>query len=166
MLDVIKIGHKTLKEKSALVPEIGSTIKELIEDMKETLELTHGIGLAAPQVNVKKRIFITHAPEDEVRVFINPEILQTSQEVSNYEEGCLSIPGVWANVSRPVSITVQARNLNGKIFTMEVEGLLARIIQHEYDHLNGILFTDRLPEKQRGRVLKIYDEKFKKQEIS
>ncbi len=161
MIDVITIGNDILKEKAALVSDIDGNIENLIKDMIEILEKKKGVGLAAPQISEKKRIFITKIPGDIVRVFINPDILQTSQELELYEEGCLSIPGVWANVVRPHAITIQAWDNKGKVFRIDADGVLARVVQHEFDHLNGILFTDRLDEKQRERVLKLYDRKFK-----
>ena len=128
----------------------------MIENMLETMYHAEGVGLAAPQVGELKRIFVTHLPEDSPRVFINPEIVATSEEQTTYEEGCLSIPGLYAEVVRPAWVTVQARNEEGKLFTIDVTGLLARVVQHELDHLNGVLFIDRLPEKKRQRILKSY----------
>jgi len=161
MIDVITIGNDILKEKAASVPEIDENIENLIKQMTEILEKKSGVGLAAPQIAEKKRIFITKIPGDILRVFINPEIIQTSQELQSYEEGCLSIPGVWANVIRPASISIQAWDISGKVFRIDTDGVLARVIQHEFDHLNGVLFTDRLNDKQRERILKIYDRKSK-----
>ena len=161
MIDVITIGNDVLKEKSAPVLNIDDNIKNLINQMTEILEKKKGVGLAAPQIGEKKRIFITKIHGDILRIFINPEIIQTSQELEEYEEGCLSIPGIWANVVRPSAIRLQAWDINGKIFRIDVEGILARVIQHEFDHLNGILFTDRLNEQQREKVLKIYERKCK-----
>ncbi|MCL2704820.1 MAG: peptide deformylase [Spirochaetaceae bacterium] len=159
MFDIITIGNDVLKEKATLISDIDDNIINLINEMTEILEKKNGVGLAAPQIGEKKRIFITKVPGDILRVFINPEIIQTSQELETYEEGCLSIPGVWANVVRPSAIIIQAYDIKGKIFKIEVDGVLSRVIQHELDHLNGILFTDRLNDKQREKVLKIYDRK-------
>ena len=163
MIDVITIGNEVLKEKSDYISEIDENIKNLINDMTEILDKKSGIGLAAPQIGEKKRIFITKVPGDIIRVFINPEIIQTSQELETFEEGCLSIPGVWAKVVRPAAIIIQAWDIKGKIFKIEIDGVLARVVQHEFDHLNGVLFTDRLNEKQREKVLKMYDRKQKPQ---
>jgi peptide deformylase len=161
MLNVITIGNEILNEKAALVSDINSDIEKLVDEMAETLERKSGIGLAAPQVAERKRIFITKAPGDILRVFINPEIIQTSQEMELYEEGCLSIPGVWANVNRPSEVSIQAWDLKGKVFRIDADGVLARVIQHEYDHLNGVLFPSRLAEKQRERLLKLYERKIR-----
>ncbi len=159
MLDVITIGNDILREKAALIADINGDIEKLVAEMSETLERKKGFGLAAPQVAVSKRLFIVKVPGDDLRVFINPDIIQTSQELELYEEGCLSIPGIWANVSRPSAVTIQAWDLKGKVFRIDAEGIMARVVQHEFDHLNGILYPDRLNEKQRERVMKIYNRK-------
>jgi len=161
MTDILTMENDILKGKSAPVSEIDENIRNLITKMEEILDKNNGVGLAAPQIGENKRIFITKVPGDILRVFINPEIIQTSQELENYEEGCLSIPGVWAKVVRPTAIAMQAWDSKGKVFRVDVEGILARVIQHEFDHLNGILFTDRLDEKQREKALKVYDRKNK-----
>lgn len=159
MLDIVTLGDKILREKASLIIDFNEEIAELAAKMIEILDTGVGVGLAAPQVGFKKRIFVTKAPGDIARVFINPEIIFTSQDQGKYEEGCLSIPGVYADVERPLGIIVQAWNLKGKHFRIEDDDFLARIIQHENDHLNGVLFPDRLREKQRERILKIYEKK-------
>jgi peptide deformylase len=161
MTDIITLGNDILKEKSGPVINIDENIQNLIDKMTEVLEKQSGVGLAAPQIGEKKRIFITKIPGDILRIFINPDIIQTSQELESYEEGCLSIPGVWANVIRPAEISIQAWDIKGKIFRISAEEILARVIQHEFDHLNGILFIDRLNDQQREKVLKIYEKKCK-----
>ena len=115
-----------------------------------------GIGLAGPQVGELKRLFVTHVEGDVPRVFINPQIIQTSNEQNVFEEGCLSIPAMYADVERPVAVTVQAWNERGRPFTLDAEDLLARVIQHEFDHLNGILFLDHLDDKKRNRIINLY----------
>ncbi len=159
MLDIVTLGDEVLREKAALISDINEEIAELAAKMIEILDTGVGVGLAGPQVGVKKRIFVTKAPGDIARVFINPEIIFTSQEQVKYEEGCLSIPGVYADVLRPQGITMQAWNLKGKPFRIEDDDYLARIMQHEYDHLNGVLFPDRLRDKARDRLLKLYEKK-------
>ena len=158
-MDIVTLGDEILREKAALVTDINEEIADLAAKMIEILDTGIGVGLAGPQVGVKKRIFVTKAPGDIARVFINPEIIFTSQEQGKYEEGCLSIPGIYADVLRPLAVTIQAWNLNGKPFRIDNDDFLARIIQHENDHLNGILFPDRLREKQRERVIKLYEKK-------
>ena len=116
----------------------------------------HGIGLAAPQVGLSKRIFVVDIEGDKPRVFINPEIVETSLEMSDYEEGCLSFPGLYFNVKRPESLRIQAWNEKGRPFTIEADGLLARVILHENDHLDGKLFIDRVTPLRRSRALLHY----------
>jgi peptide deformylase len=121
--------------------------------MTEALREGRGVGLAGPQVGLSRRIFVVHIEGDEPRAFINPSIIETSQETVKHEEGCLSVPGLWADVIRPRTVKVQAWNEKGRPFTLEADGILARVILHEYDHLEGILFIDRLPEQKRERLL-------------
>ncbi len=143
ILDITKLGEDILREKAEPVAEVNDEIRKLVDDMFETMIEANGVGLAGPQVNKKLRLFVAMADDDVKRTFINPQIIKTSEEVCDYEEGCLSIPQVYESISRPARVTVQALNENGKPFTLEAEGLLARIIQHEYDHLDGILYIDR-----------------------
>ena len=143
ILDVVKLGQDILREKSEPIPEVTDEIRTLAEDMFETMIATDGVGLAGPQIGKNIRIFVAIADDDVRRVFINPQIIKTSEELSDYDEGCLSIPQVYETIRRPAKVTVQAINEHGKPFTLEADGLLARIIQHEYDHLEGILFIDR-----------------------
>ena len=143
ILDVVKLGEDILRQKAEPVAEVNDEIRQLAEDMFETMIEADGVGLAAPQVGKSIRMFVAIADDDVRRVFINPQIIKTSQETGEYDEGCLSIPQVYETIVRPVAVTVQALNENGKPFTLEADGLLARIIQHEYDHLDGILYIDR-----------------------
>jgi peptide deformylase len=132
-----------LRKKAEPIPEVNDEIRKLAEDMFETMIEANGVGLAAPQVGLSLRMFVAMADDDVKRVFINPQIIKTSEEVGEYEEGCLSIPQVYESITRPLGVTVQAINEKGRPFTLEADGLLARIIQHEYDHLDGILYIDR-----------------------
>lgn len=143
ILEITKLGEEILRKKAEPVAEINDEIRKLADDMLETMIEANGVGLAGPQVNKSLRIFVAMADDDVKRVFINPQIIKTSEEVGEYEEGCLSIPQVYESITRPVSVTVQAFNEKGRPFTLEADGLLARIIQHEYDHLDGILYIDR-----------------------
>jgi len=164
MLEIVTLGgsqEAVLKEKTEAFDKVDDTTAALAADMVETMRIGNGVGLAGPQVGLHKRIFVTEAPGDGVRIFINPEIIETSQEQVPYEEGCLSIPGVYADVIRPATVTVQALNEKGKPFTIKAEGFLARVIQHEYDHLKGVLFIDHLPEKKKEKVLKIYEKRMR-----
>ena len=128
-----------MREVSKPVEKIDENIKSLIDEMFVTVKKENGIGLAAPQVGENIRLFIVFINEQKY-VFINPEIIETSQEMCLMEEGCLSIPKVYDDVMRPSAVKVQFLNIDGKIKTIEASGLLARVIQHENDHLNGVLF--------------------------
>jgi peptide deformylase len=158
MLQIMTLGNPLLTKHSGVVPDIDGDVKKLAEDMLSTLADARGIGLAAVQVGELVRVFVTRVPKDGSRVFINPDILETSIEQVDFEEGCLSIPGVNADVTRPVSVRIQAWNERGRPFAMTAEGLLARVIQHEFDHLNGILFIDRVNPKKKNRLLEAYGE--------
>ena len=123
--------------------KINDELRALAEEMFETMENANGVGLACPQIGKNIRMFVAEADDDIKRVFINPQIIATSDDSVPYEEGCLSVPQVYENIMRPSKVTVQAQDQNGKKFTLEAEGLLARIIQHENDHLEGVIFIDR-----------------------
>jgi peptide deformylase len=155
-MKVLTLGEPLLHKQSALVGEFDQGIRDFSQAMFEVMEREKGIGLAAVQVGQLLRLFITHVPQDEPRVFINPEITETSLAEVEYEEGCLSIPGINADVIRPASVKVQAWDETGKVFSLAADGLLARTIQHEIDHLNGKLFIDRINPKKRSRLLKHY----------
>jgi len=165
MLNIVTLGDEVLRKKASAIPDIDRSISDLAAAMVDAMHIGRGIGLAGPQVAELKRIFVTHVEGDEPRVFINPQIIQTSTELRVMEEGCLSIPGVYADVERPSQVIVQAWNERGRPFTLEAGGVLARVIQHEYDHLNGVLFLDHLDEKKRSRLLKVYDRKQKAAQV-
>ncbi|MGC9312834.1 MAG: peptide deformylase [Sediminispirochaetaceae bacterium] len=162
MLDIVTLGDDVLRQNTEEVLNIDEEIARLAEVMLESMYNGDGIGLAGPQVGVLRQIFVCHAQNDQPRIFINPQIIATSQEQLPYEEGCLSIPGVWGDVIRPQAITVQAVNEKGKPFRIDADGILARVIQHEMDHLKGVLFIDHLEENARNKLLKIYDRKQRK----
>ncbi|MDR0390024.1 MAG: peptide deformylase [Spirochaetaceae bacterium] len=151
-MEILLLGNELLRQKAEAVAEINEDIAKLAADMIEAMHEGKGVGLAGPQVGVMKRIFVMHAEGDIPRVFINPSIVGTSEEQVTYEEGCLSIPGMYTNVKRPGAVRVQAWNEKGRRFILDAEGLVARIIQHEYDHLEGILFIDRISEVKRNRI--------------
>jgi peptide deformylase len=152
-MQVITLGNELLKEKAKKIEKINDEITNIAMVMLKLLKTEKGIGIAGPQIGFMKRIFVVHIEGDEERVFINPSILETSHSTVKYEEGCLSVPGIYANVIRSESIKIQAWNLKGKPFTLEAGGLLARVIQHEYDHLEGVLFLDHVPEKKREKLV-------------
>ena len=139
-IEKIKALHTGEQELSVALEQ---QIKQLAEDMFETMIEANGVGLACPQIGKNIRMFVLIADDDVRRVFINPTIIKTSEETCDYEEGCLSVPQFYESITRPEKVTVQAWNENGKPFTLEADGFLARIIQHEYDHLDGIIYIDR-----------------------
>ncbi len=157
-MEVVRLGNDVLRDHAVPVEEINDEIRSLVEEMFDTMVKSDGIGLAAPQIGRSIRLFVVRADDGVKRVFINPQIIATSQEMCSYEEGCLSIPKYYDDVIRPERVTVQARNENGRRFTLEADGLLARVIQHEYDHLEGILFIDRIAPEKKAKV----EEKFRK----
>ncbi len=159
MLTIVTLGDPLLRRTSQPVADIDGQYKKLAEEMLGTMVAAKGLGLAAVQVGELTRLFVVKVPKDSPRVFINPEILETSIEEVLYEEGCLSIPGINADVKRPESVRIQAWNERGRPFTLTAEGLLARVIQHEMDHLNGVLFVDRVNERTRNRLLEEYEER-------
>ena len=158
ILRVTKLGEDVLRQKALPVEEVNDEIKQLVDDMFETMYEYDGIGLAGPQVDKKLRLFVIDIGDNVRRAFINPQIIKTSAEVGEYDEGCLSIPNVYETITRPVAITVQALNEKGKPFTIDADGLLARAIQHEYDHLDGFLYIDRGD----ADFAKITEDQFKK----
>lgn len=151
-LDVRICGEPVLREKALPCPKPYGKLAAFVENMIDTMRAEKGIGLAAPQVGRSIRLFVYEHPEGEVRVCVDPEIPWRSEEKVAYEEGCLSIPEVNAEVLRPERVTLKAYGLDGFRFTVEAEGLEARVIQHEFDHLEGVLFTDLIGEEDRERV--------------
>jgi peptide deformylase len=144
---ILRYPDKRLREKAQPVAVVDDEIRQLCDDLAETMYAAPGVGLAAPQIGVSKRIFvidIASADEkSELRVFINPEFVSREGETV-WEEGCLSFPGIHEEVQRAARVTVRALGLDGKPFELTAEGLLAIAIQHEYDHLEGTLMIDRV----------------------
>ncbi|BAK81059.1 peptide deformylase [Candidatus Arthromitus sp. SFB-rat-Yit] len=137
-------GDEILRKISKKVDVIDDNLKQLVEDMFETMYYADGVGLAAPQIGILKRIIVIDI-EVIKKVMINPEIIsESTSETQDGPEGCLSIPGIEDNVRRPKVLTVRYMNLDGEIVTEEARDLYARVICHEVDHLNGILFTDKV----------------------
>ena len=145
ILNIVKEGDPVLRGKCREVTEITPRVITLLDDMKETLHKAEGCGLAAPQVGVRRRICIVEVEEGELIEMINPEIIKKSGYQSELE-GCLSIPDKWGYTERPMEVTVKATDRNGKEFTVSGSGLKARAFCHEIDHLDGILFTDKVTE--------------------
>lgn len=157
MLEIIKLDNELLRQVSEPVKEVNDEIRTLISEMFETMDAAEGVGLAAPQVGKLLRLFVLQADDGIRRAFINPQIIATSAETCEYEEGCLSIPKAYEKIIRPAKVTVQALNENGKPFTLEADGFLARIIQHEYDHLDGFLYIDRGDEETKQRIIETFN---------
>ncbi|MDR1277766.1 MAG: peptide deformylase [Treponema sp.] len=152
-MDIITLGNDMLRQKAEPVKTFNPQLAKTAEEMIRVLHEGRGVGLAGPQVGILQRIFVVHVEGDIPRIFVNPSIIETSQETIKYEEGCLSIPGAWAEVIRPKTVKIQAWNERGRPFTLETSGVLARVILHEYDHLEGVLFIDRLSEPKRNRII-------------
>ena len=153
---ITKLGEDILRQKCEAVKpeEINDEFRATLNEMFQTMESANGVGLAAPQVGIAKRFFVLQADDEVKRVFINPEITKTSAQTSSYEEGCLSLPGFYEEIVRPVKVSVSALDENGKHFVInDADGLLARIIQHENDHLDGILYIDRGDEAYKQEVI-------------
>lgn len=162
MLDIYTLGEEVLTEKAKPVKTFDSALALLVDAMFETMTEADGVGLAAPQVGVSERLFVVDLRDGNRWVFINPEIIATSEECVTAEEGCLSIPGVFSEVTRAARVTVQALNVKGRPFTVEAEGLFARAIQHELDHLNGVLFIDRLDKDEHDRAVQAFNRRNRK----
>lgn len=143
ILKIIQENDPVLRKKTELVEDLKNPeIKKLVADMIATMKKANGIGLAAPQVGKSYRIFTVNV-EDKILVFINPEVKDFSDDRIPFEEGCLSVQKIWGPVIRPKKLTIKAFDENGKLFKIRAKGLLARVIQHEIDHLNGALFIDK-----------------------
>ncbi len=164
--EIIKLPDKRLRLVSEPVKRIDAGIRKLVEDMFETMYAAPGIGLAAIQVGVGKRLFTADlSKKEEARepqVFINPEIVWASDEKATHEEGCLSIPEYYEDVERPVQVKVKYLDLDGKAHEIEADGLLARCVQHEIDHINGVLFIDHISKLKRDRIIKKFSKAAKK----
>ena len=153
LLPILHYPDPRLHKVAARVPQVDDRIRKLVKDMAETMYAAPGIGLAATQVDVHERVLVIDISEDrkDLRVFINPEILETEGEAEN-EEGCLSVPGIYDTVRRPARVKVRALDAQGEPFTIEAEGLLAVCIQHEIDHLEGKVFVDYLSRLKQQRI--------------
>ncbi|WP_346833314.1 peptide deformylase [Pseudomonas abietaniphila] len=156
ILNILEFPDSRLRTIAKPVVAVDDGIRQLVDDMFETMYEAPGIGLAATQVNVHKRVVVMDLSEDrsEPRVFINPEIEALTDEMDQYQEGCLSVPGFYENVDRPQKIKIKALDRDGQPYELIAEGLLAVCIQHECDHLNGKLFVDYLSNLKRDRIKK------------
>jgi peptide deformylase len=147
-----------LKAVSVTVETVDSAVRRLAEDMLESMYAANGIGLAAVQVGVPRRILVMDLAqkggEKEPKVYVNPRILWSSDETAICEEGCLSVPDIWEEVERPAQIRAEYLDAEGKRVTLEAEGLLATCLQHEMDHLEGVLFVDHISRLKRAMAMK------------
>jgi peptide deformylase len=143
ILPVRRFGDPVLRQKAKRIAKVDKSIRRLVEDMIETMHDSHGVGLAAPQVGVSLRLIVIEASEDDIQVLVNPEIVKSFGE-RIVDEGCLSLPGYIGEVKRSVNLTVKAQNLDGKEIRIKADELLAQALEHEIDHINGVLFVDRL----------------------
>jgi peptide deformylase len=164
--DILVLPDKRLRQVSDPVKKIDAGVRKLVEDMFETMYEAPGIGLAAIQIGTPKRVITMDlAKKEEPRnpqIFINPEIVWSSQEKATYEEGCLSIPEYFDDVERPVQVRVKYLDLEGRPHELAADGLFATCLQHEIDHLNGVLFIDHLSKLKRDRVLKKFSKAAKR----
>ena len=147
ILKVRELGDEVLRSVAKPVNEMTPKIKEAISDMFETMYEYYGVGLAAPQVGIRKRMFVVDVPIDDKTsqkyVAINPQILETSGSEAGIE-GCLSVPGKQGTVTRPTYVKMRAQDENMEFYEVEAQGLLARALLHEYDHLDGIIYVDKI----------------------
>ena len=156
--DIIILPDKRLRQKSEPVKAVDAEVRTLVDDMFETMYKAPGVGLAAIQVGVPRRVVTVDTDKkDEPKqpqVFINPEIVWSSEEKGTYEEGCLSIPEYYEEVERPSEVKVRFMGLDGTTQEVAANGLLATVLQHEIDHINGVLFIDHISKLKRDRVIK------------
>src|SRR5579862_6316689 len=153
LLDILEYPDPRLRKVAAVIPAVTPEIQKLVGDMAETMYSAPGVGLAATQVNVHKRLIIIDISEDrnDLKVFINPQIVTADGEAER-EEGCLSVPGYYDKVTRAARITVRAQDRKGDPFVLDAEGMLAVCVQHEIDHLNGKVFVDYLSPLKRAHL--------------
>lgn len=158
LIPVNQYGDKILRKKAQPVQKIDAELVTFVKDMFETMHNASGVGLAANQVGSNKSVFVVDIsvikeyPDEKPRVFINPKIIERSEETISYEEGCLSIPDVRADVVRPKKVKIAFKDLDFNDQVIEADEFLARVIQHEYDHLQGVFFTDRINEREQKKL--------------
>ncbi|NOL48711.1 peptide deformylase [Pelistega europaea] len=154
LLPILHYPDARLHTVAKPVAQIDDRIRQLVKDMAETMYEAEGVGLAATQVNIHERVVVIDVSEErnELRVLINPEITWTSEEMTVYEEGCLSVPGIYDKVTRHAEVKVKALNENGEEYEFHADGLLAICVQHELDHLMGKVFVERLSQLKQSRI--------------
>jgi peptide deformylase len=152
-MSIKKYGSAILRSKAKPVTEFDGALEQTVEDMKKTMAEANGVGLSANQVGIPKALFIARLSEDgEVKPYVNPTLILLSDEIEKAEEGCLSIPGIWVEVERYLKLRLEAQDIKGNPVELELEGHPARVVQHEMDHLNGVLIIDRIPPAERRRI--------------
>jgi peptide deformylase len=158
LLPIITAPDPRLKQKCAAVDRVDEAVRKLMDDMLETMHEAPGIGLAAPQVGVFKRIIVVDVSKDKEAPqpyrLVNPEVVWAADEEAVYEEGCLSLPEQYADVARPAEVRVRYRDETDEVRELHASGLLATCIQHEIDHLEGILFVDHISQLKRSMILR------------
>lgn len=158
LLGIRLLGEKVLRRRADPVEEITGEVRRLVNDMFDTMYEAEGIGLAAPQVGVSRRVLVVDVEDTDenrhVHALVNPAVVQSSRETDRGTEGCLSIPGIEETVTRPARVTVEALSEGGEPVRIEADGLLARALQHEIDHLDGVLFIDRVSSLKRSILLR------------
>ena len=166
--EIIILPDKRLRLRSEPIKRIDATIRKLVDDLFETMYEAPGIGLAAIQVGVPRRVVTMDLSKKEddhkPQTFINPEVIWKSAETSKYEEGCLSIPEFYEEVERPAQVKVKYLDIDGNAQEIEASGLLATCLQHEIDHINGVLFIDYISKLKRDRIVKKFAKAAKKEE--
>ncbi|MDJ0633621.1 MAG: peptide deformylase [Xenococcaceae cyanobacterium MO_188.B29] len=147
-LEIHYLGDRVLRQPAKRIAKVDDSIRQLVKEMLQTMYSADGIGLAAPQVAINKQLIVIDCepnnPDTSPLVLINPKIVKYGNELCNSEEGCLSIPGVYLEVTRPDAIEVSFKDENGRPRKIKANGLLSRVIQHEMDHLSGVMFVDRV----------------------
>ena len=165
LLEIEVLGAKVLREPAAPVEAVTDETRRLIRDMFDTMYDAEGIGLAAPQVGVSERVMIVDVPDEDgdhhVHALVNPAIVESGRETDKATEGCLSIPELEEMVTRPVRVVVEGLSPSAEPVRIEAKGLLARALQHEIDHLDGVLFIDRLSALKRGILMRKWRKKRK-----
>lgn len=163
-LQILEFPDPRLRKVAEPVTRFDDDLHRLIDSMLETMYESEGIGLAATQVNIHKRLLVIDVSEskDSPQVFINPEFEIIDDEISEYDEGCLSVPGFYETVCRPRAVKIKAQDRDGNQFELDAQGLLATCIQHEIDHLNGKLFVDYLSTLKRDRIRQKLEKEHKK----
>lgn len=161
ILPLAYYGNPILRKKGARVEGIDDKLRQLVNDMVETMMKYDGVGIAAPQVHQSLLLFVTNAPKEGpndswlpgvLRVFLNPKILSVSEETNIWSEGCLSLPKLYLDIERPIRVKVEYTTMDGERRTDDFSGYEARVILHENDHINGVLFIDRLKGKARKEI--------------